>query len=478
LKITLPRNQIKKVTQGIGKVVHGKCTVPVLGCVRFDADTNGAAACATDLDQPLDYRFEDAQIDGPGSCIIPFSCLKDLSKGNGNERVEIQSDHPEEVTLTNFVGGHAMSLPVTGMALEEWPALDTNVATQPADGFVETYRRLVPFSSTDETRRVLNSVFAEVADEGDTPVTMVATDGMRLAAWNSLALPLSKSVVIPITRFLAWNKLPNAVELGIREDNGVTCLGVKAGAFTYSVKCIDGTFPNYRQVIPANPGGNVIAFTDSDVDLLKQVLPTFPGDESVTLVGNEGKVTVYGRAEYEARWTSLTLENTTYLGERTCIGLNRQFLMDALSIAGFREFAFTDALSPLLARDGKGGQHILMPLRAEDPEKEAIPVQEQAPEVHPVPEVETVYDRKNTQNTTRQRRKSMTNKENEPKSEKMALNHVLTACNAAKLKVREAGQALSELTTAIRAAAREQRVQAKEVDSARAALTKLQAISL
>ncbi len=55
---------------------------------------------------------------------------------------------------------------------------------------------------------------------------------------------------------------------------------------------------------------------------------------------------------------------------------------------------------------------------------------------------------------------------------------MLTACDAAKARVKEAGQALTDLGSAIRDAVREQKTQSKEVESARAALAKLQAISL
>ena len=66
----------------------------------------------------------------------------------------------------------------------------------------------------------------------------------------------------------------------------------------------------------------------------------------------------------------------------------------------------------------------------------------------------------------------------ETKNEVAALDRVLTSCETARTKVRETAQALAELATAIKDAARDQKVQAKEVESARAALTKLQAISL
>ena len=69
-------------------------------------------------------------------------------------------------------------------------------------------------------------------------------------------------------------------------------------------------------------------------------------------------------------------------------------------------------------------------------------------------------------------------KQTEQTNTESALDRVLAACNEAKTKVKEAGQALTALNAAIKEAAKEQKSQAKEVESARTALAKLQAISL
>jgi len=486
LNITLPRHQIREACQGFSKVISGKTTIPVLGCVRFEAGSGKCRAQVTDLDQVVQFRFADAEVFRDGACIIPFTALKDVTKGAKNEHVEVYADASDDVQLVNHVGGHAVSQPIAGMDLDEWPAIDTSVTTKPADEMIQAYKRLIPFSSTDETRWVLNSVFVE-GGKGEKPVTMVATDGRRLACFNSMALPLKKSIVVPRSKFLSWPKLPGDVEIGIREDNDLTWLGVKAGSFTYAVKCVSGTYPNYRQVIPAEPGENVITLADSDVDLLKQVLPTFPGGEDLTVVGNNGKVTLYGCGPDDDRWTTLTLDQTTYKGERKFIGINRYFLLDALD-AGFLEFAINDEFSPLLSRDGKGGTHVLMPMRVQDPvdteeaEETVHPAADTAGVVPDQPVEQPVVEKHDAEpepvaKKPTTRRKKMP-KVNEQKNDTPALDRVLAACDAAKTKVKEAGQALTELGAAIRDAAREQKTQSKEIDSARAALAKLQAISL
>jgi hypothetical protein len=144
------------------------------------------------------------------------------------------------------------------------------------------------------------------------------------------------------------------------------------------------------------------------------------------------------------------------------------------------EFTINDELSPLLSRDGNGGTHVLMPLRVQDPEEGNQP---EVPAVakpsssaaadKPVPTVKP----KAANAKPKTRRKNVT-KPNEQKNDAAGLDRVLAACDAAKTKVKEAGQALTELGSAIRDAAREQKVQGREIESARSALAKLQAISL
>lgn len=485
LKIALPRAELREACQGFGKIINGKTALPVLGCVRFSAGKNGVVAQATDIDQVVEYRFDGAKLDIEGECIVPYTTMRDLAKGNNNEFIEVEAANPLEVSVTNHVGGHAVARSVTGVALEDWPNdKQADIPTKPAAGFLETYRRLMPFSSRDETRHIINSVYVDVG-KGSTPISMIATDGRRLSSWNSMALPIKQSVALPVSKFLSWSRLPaNSVEIGSRCDSNVTWFGMQAGPFTYCTKTIEGTYPNYKQVIPAERGEHLIGFTDEDVDLLRQVLPTLPGEEDITLVGQDGEVSLYGRGPDDAQWAKLTLESTTYTGGRAFFGVNRAYLLDALA-AGFREFAITDELSPLLSRDRNGGTHVLMPVRTEDPElrqerseealRPSVAIKEPLKDKAPVgPKVNVVQE----PIKSKKQGKNNVMKQNEQKNDVAAMDRVLTACDAAKTKVREISAALSELGSAIREAARDQKMQGKEIESARSALAKLQSISL
>jgi len=480
LKLTTTRGQIKEAVTGLGKIISGKCTLPVLGHVRIHADNRGVTATGTDLEQAAMYTFDSAEVHGAGDCIVPFTALKALTKGSAKDTVEIEAETPNSITVINHVGGHAVRQPVAGMELDEWPAISVDVSTAKADDFVSAYRRLLPFSSVDETRYVLNGVHVDTTGKGDRPHALVATDGRRLAMLNSMKLPVDKSLIIPTSKFLASAKLSGETEIGVREDDGVTWFGMTSGPWRFAVKAVDGTYPNYQQVIPAEPGQHVITFADGDVDLLKQVLLTFPGGEEITIVGQDGHVTLYGRGPDDEQWSTLRLESTSYTGDRSFIGLNRQYLLDALA-AGFREFAITDELCPVLSRNGNGGLHVLMPCRVGDPEGESK--DEQVPENMPG-ENETEDDAATPsqepaeaiQPKRKKRRKK--NVATEQKNETPALDRVQEACDTARVKVKEANQALTELSKAIRDVSREQKAKERDVEAAKAAIAKVQSLKL
>jgi len=410
----------------------------------------------------------------------PITALKALTKGSAKDTVEIEAETADSITVINHVGGHAVRQAVCGLDVGEWPNVNVDIPTQKADAVLENYRRLLTFSSSDETRYVLNGVYVDTTGKGDRPHALVATDGRRLAMFNSMKLPIDNPLIIPTSKFLASAKLCGKTEIGVRQDDGVTWFGLNSGPWRFAIKAVDGTYPNYRQVIPAEPGQHVITFADGDVDLLKQVLPTFPGGEEITIVGQDGHVTLYGRGPDNEQWSTLRLESTSYTGDRSFIGLNRQYLLDALA-AGFREFAITDELCPVLSRDSSGGLHVLMPCRVEEPEgaskdEQAAENRRGENETEDAAASPSEEPAQAIQPKRKKRRKK--NVATEQKNETAGLDRVQAACDTARTKIKEAGQALTDLSKAIRDASREQKATKREVAQAQAAIEKIQSLKL
>lgn len=464
MNVTLERSEIRTLTRGLGRIIPRTVTLPVLGCVRFSAGNGSLSAEGTDLDQAAVCRLN-AIVDGEGSFLLPFAYVKALGKGAPDEHVDITATG-NKVTVTNRLGAQTLSRTFTDTGTDEWPATKIMARTRPAPAFLETYRKLLPFASTDETRNLLTGVYVDTNGTGQTPVTMVATDGRRLTCCNTLALPLHKPVIVPRRDFLLWTALLDEA-LGIAEAHDLQTLVLTSGPWTYWTKTTEGTYPNWRQVLPrADDAADHVVFTDEDVASLANILPAFADGrthhDSVRLgPGPNNGLTVTGRHPGDETETEVKLSGGTSCDAGVSIAVNAAYLLDALH-AGFRRFAVTDAFSPMRADDGHGAIHVLMPMRLGNEPATTDKKQQQTPPVAENRKEEIMPDTKDTKT----------------ENEITALDKVMAAYETAKAKVKEANQALNDIADAVKAAAKEQRQQRTEIESVRAALAKLQSIKV
>jgi len=369
---------------------------------------------------------------------------------------------------------------------------------------MQAYRRMAPFTSSDETRRTLQCVHVDVSGEGEHNATLVACDGHRLTCCNSMRLPIDDEhgVMVPVTKFLLWNGLPEEADIGMSKTKECTRFGIRSGQWTYRVKAVDGEYPNWRQVVPCKDGmEHRLVFTDSDVEALRKILPNFPGDEAVSLDGaKNGTLSVSGTDKDSGRVLTIPLTaGSSYKGAGCRFIANRNYLLDALN-AGFRNFMFADGASPLLSEDGKGGTHVLMPLRLEGPPRPAQAGQQTAPagqanagtstQTPPVDPAAQAARGTSTQTPVatkpppeQPKEKTEMTKETKPAAqqtaaEPTALEKLQAAYEQAKNKVREAQSALADVAVAIRDAVKEDRQRRVEVETVRTGLAKLQSIKV
>jgi len=477
MELSISRSELKTAVTGLSRIIPNRVTLPILGGVRFTADQNGTlTATATDIDQTVSYRFINTTSVDVGTFILPLTALKELTKGADREHIELKNLPDQQIAVTNHVGGHAIRLTLNTLPTEDWPETDKPLTTKPADGFLETYRRLLPFASTDETRYAINTIYVDVDGKGDHPVCMVAVDGRRLSVWNSMAFDLEHSVPVPTSRFLSWNGLTGKVQIGLREEitpkrgkdpeSRKAWFGVTVGPWEYVTRVPDVNFPNWRQVVPDyqnDPNTQCCCFTDADAEALRKILPTFPGHDgynsAITLVGRDGRLTICGRGKDDTVDTAFQLEGgSSYQGKGGHIGLNRFYLLDALA-SGFRTFSYVDATTPLKSVDGRGGTHVVMPVRVDH--ESAAPTPPAVSENVPVTTTET-------------------KKENEmpEKTDLSALDRLQAAYEVTRQKVREANTTVAEIAGLIREVAKDDKQRRIEVESVRAGLAKLQAIKV
>ena len=469
MKLSILTSELKAAVAGLAKVVSTKSNLPILSHLRLEADGQSVTLTGTDLSQVATYEIKcDEPVSSPVSALIPLETLQSLLKTTNGPAVEIDV-RKDEVELVGSISGQAISRRVDMPDLKDWPVLPASATMKPVDAqFLGHIRQAAVFASGDDSRPLLKAIYLDVQDKACHKV--VATDSRRLTALNSVRLPLSASVIVPVTRFLVWGKLAGSPCIGADS----TSFTMNIGPWTYTVKTVDGRFPSYNQVVPCYDDARTLELSPEDAELLIKALPSLPtyegSSDAVVLCLEPNGARIYSRQDAKAPESAIRLEKSQHTGNGSfAIGLNRDFFREALQ-AGFRLWEMRDPTSPLLGRiskDDKGSVHVLMPIRTIDHEvqrTEAPAPAAQPVPVQPQPMKETTMPKKLEQPQT------------VAPEAPTSLDRILSAYELAKDAVRQANTALADVAQCVRDAIKEDRARRKEISDVRAGLARLQAI--
>lgn len=469
MKLLIPRNELKEAVTGLAKVISTRANLPVLSHVRLDADKS-LRLTGTDLEQTVTYEIiGHAALPKPLSVLVPLESLQSLLKSTQGPTIELEPAGKDEVVLGSTVGGQLMSRRIPTPSLDEWPVLPKPATTSPVEPkLLEHIRQAIPFASEEDSRHTLQSIYLDVSEPACHKV--VATDGRRLTALNSVHLPLADSVIVPTSKFLAWPKLAGEVQIGT--DKSRETLTITAGPWTYNTRLIDGTYPNFKQVIPSGKGLTSLALSEEDAELLIKAIPGLPphdgGPDALVLCVQPNGARVYTRENVKASESSITLTSSQHSGKSIVVGFNRDYFRESLT-AGFRLFDLFDANSPLVGRlsaEDRHSIHVLMPLRLAEGEAPASTVDAKpaaSTPITPQPKKEIPMPKPDESN---------------PAPETSSLDRVLDAYEIAKTAVRQANTALSDVANAVREAIREDKARKREIADVRSGLAKLQSIKV
>ena len=148
----------------------------------------------------------------------------------------------------------------------------------------------------------------------------------------------------------------NQVSFGLKENDGT-------GSLIFS-KLVEGAYPNYKQVIPAESKHRVTLDKEELFHALRRAeIMTSEKANSVKLTFSENNLTFTANSPEvgESRETMAI----KYEGEETSISFNPQFFIDPLKALEEDEvhFEFTDQLSPGVVKVKHPFLYVIMPMR-------------------------------------------------------------------------------------------------------------------
>ncbi len=249
------------------------------------------------------------------------------------------------------------------------------------DTFVSALLSVIGYTAKEISRPVLNGVAMEFGDR----VTVAAADGFRLAVRElRLGFPqpagVSQVVVIPAeaVRVLGklWKKAPGTAQVDLFADIAQMAVAkrpmevavnaayiqARFGHVTLLTKLIQGTFPNYRQLIP-NEFTSRVRVLDRDLErgcrAIEQVAKG--GNNIVRLAWSDSTLSLSARAE-ETGEMNLSVPVMTEGGEGKT-ALSVQYLLAYLrGKEGMVEICVNTPSSPILFHHSGAPLVVVMPM--------------------------------------------------------------------------------------------------------------------
>ncbi len=241
MKLVTTANQLLTALRLVGRAIERRNTYPILGCVLID----GPTLRGTNLEVEIAARV--AVTEAQGTAAIDYYRLARLATAIPPTDVVTIEAGKDGATILFSSGRY--DLPVFGA--DDFPAIakgeDGERTSLEDSGFDEALAFVLPAMSDEETRYYLNGFCISRDVDGD-PV-LVTTDGHRMA-------------VHPFGATDGWLQgkiVPAQVARIIRHMPGATAVVKYAtkeavrfewpGA-TLVTKLIEGTFPDWRRVLP------------------------------------------------------------------------------------------------------------------------------------------------------------------------------------------------------------------------------------
>lgn len=368
MEIEVIQERLSKALNIVSRVAaNNKATLPVLSNILIRAEDGKIALTATNLElATVDYL--NAKVIKEGTITIPAKLL-----------AEFVSNLPKGVDVKMTVKENKMTIKadkyrsvMNGIVADDFPELpqiDDKKAVKfkvGVDEFKNTINEVVVASSNDVTRPALTGVYFNTFEK---QLFAATTDGYRLAEKRFIDKVASDVFAIVPTTSLqeVLRSISDEVdEVEILFDESQ--VRFRFGEIEITSKLIEGTFPDYRQLIPKKSDIKV-ELNKSEFVRMTKVAALFAresgGSVACEAKKEEGKFIVSAVA-------SELGENDSYIESEISddgkVVLNSRFLMDALNVVDEDKlsFAFSGKLAPVVIKNAKNSDytHIIMPLKS------------------------------------------------------------------------------------------------------------------
>tara|TARA_Y200000002_G_C22665709_1_gene657910 strand:- start:1055 stop:2170 length:1116 start_codon:yes stop_codon:yes gene_type:complete len=370
MKFKIFRSDFFKTLSHLQGIVDKKNSLPILSNILIEAKKNKLTLSSTDMDISIIENI-DCNVLADGATTINSQILYDIvRKIKDNTEIEIISNNGKILTLR--ANGSRFSLAC--LPKEDYPLIDKENSGTNINMSSKILFKLIDKTkfaiSNEETRYFLNGLYFNITKEDNKNiVTLVGTDGHRLAKFSHIIqdkIDDVSGVIIPKKTIFELSKLLSETDEDVEISISSNKIVFVIGEIIFISKLIDGSFPDYKRVIP-NDNSNILKINREA--LLSAV------DRVSTIANDKSPVIKFKLLKNILNLNSVNTESSTasedlninYDGDQIEIGFNSKYIMDIVNNLEDEEISINlkDNSSPVVALENSNSNliYVLMPMR-------------------------------------------------------------------------------------------------------------------
>jgi DNA polymerase-3 subunit beta len=358
----LQENLLPRLT-AVARVASAKSALPVLENVLLTAEKAVLHLAATDLETGIKTKVG-AKVSLEGAITVPARLLVSIITNLPPGKVTLKA---QKDILT--VSAENFSSKINGMPATEFPNLAPSgkaLFKISAKDFKEAVAQVSLATAQDESRPILTGILLRL---GEGTLVLAGVDGFRLGEKKIPVAGEGLVAVVPARSLAEVSRLVEGeVEIGMAEEGQ---LFFNAPDFLVLSQLLEGEFPEYEQIIPANFETR-ISFSREEMVKAVQLTSVFADSGTTIIVFNfDPQKKILEVSSQEAQQGEARLEiPISGEGKKGTIAFNSHYVSDALNALLDEDvtLAMNSSLDPVLLTSpkDKNYRHVIMPVRLQE----------------------------------------------------------------------------------------------------------------
>jgi DNA polymerase-3 subunit beta len=337
MKVTCTQSELARGLGIVGRAVAARSPLPITANVLIASDEGRLKLSATNLEITMTCWI-DATVEEDGAITIPQRLLADFVNTLPNDRISLTVAPRSRQVRLECARNEAS---IGGLDAEDFPPAPqvkdgVTVSLEPK-GLHRAIQQTVFAAATDDSRPVLTGV--DTKFEGKL-LTLAASDGFRLSVYK---LDLEQAVAEPVEIVVPARALQELLRLlgdeeqpvEMRTNAAKSQVLFKLANAEMVAQLIQGTFPNFSQLIPASYSSRAVAEVG---EFLREtrIASVFARDGSgiVRLVVSAGEGSIPGKVTISAKADEVGDNegeiDAAVEGDGVKIAFNTKYLQDVL----------------------------------------------------------------------------------------------------------------------------------------------------